>query len=83
MLENNVFRNKGDPECLTEELDVIEIAVEALTAIIDHPQTYKYRTHVRKYASQILDKFGKILDVERNQPELNKVKLEIVVIFEL
>lgn len=58
---------------MTEELDVIEIAVEALTSIIDHPQTHKFRNHVKKYAAQILDKFGKILDVERNQHELNKV----------
>lgn len=54
-------------------MDLIEITVEALTAVFQHPHTHKYKNHVFKYAAQILGKFDKILDVERNQQDMNKV----------
>lgn len=68
------YRNKSDADGLSgEEIELSEVTVEALTAIIQHPHTHKYKNHVTKYAAQILYKFEKILDAERNMPELNKV----------
>ncbi|XP_050507704.1 importin-13 [Diabrotica virgifera virgifera] len=68
-----VYWNKSDPEGLSgDEMDLMEITVEALTAIFQHPNTHKYKNHVFKYAAQILHKFDKILDVERNQQDMNK-----------
>ncbi|CAH1165774.1 unnamed protein product [Phyllotreta striolata] len=68
-----VYWNKSDPEGLScDEMDLIEVTVEALTAVFQHPHTHKYKTHVFKYAAQILEKFDKILDVERNQQDMNK-----------
>lgn len=72
---NTRFRNKTDSEGLScEEIELSEVTVEALTAIMQHPHTNKYKNHVTKYAAQILYKFEKILDAERNLPELNKVR---------
>lgn len=56
-----------------EEEELIEVTVEAITTIIQHPHTHKYKNHVKKYAAQILYKFDKILETERNQQEMNKV----------
>nr|CAH7738201.1 unnamed protein product [Callosobruchus chinensis] len=68
-----VYWNKTDPDGLMpEEMDVMETAVEALTAVIQHPNTHRYKNHVTKYAANILYKFEKILDAERSLPELNK-----------
>ncbi|KAJ8920238.1 hypothetical protein NQ315_011899 [Exocentrus adspersus] len=68
-----VYWNKSDPEGLSgEEMELSEATVEALTAIMQHPRTNRYENHVRKYAAEILYKFEKILDAERNLPELNK-----------
>ncbi|CAH1099739.1 unnamed protein product [Psylliodes chrysocephalus] len=68
-----VYWNKTDPDGLScDEMDLIEITVEALTAVFQHPHTHKYKNHVFKYAAQILGKFDKILDVERNQQDMNK-----------
>ncbi|KAJ8931893.1 hypothetical protein NQ314_015162 [Rhamnusium bicolor] len=74
VINNHFFRrNKSDPECLSgEEMELSEVTVEALTAVIQHPHTQKYKNHVTKCAAQILYKFEKILDAERNLPELNK-----------
>lgn len=59
-----------------EEEELIEVTIEAITTIIQHPQTYKYKTLVKKYAEQILFKFEKILDAETNQQEMNKVNIK-------
>ncbi|XP_018575465.1 importin-13 [Anoplophora glabripennis] len=68
-----VYWNKSDADGLSgEEIELSEVTVEALTAIIQHPHTNKYKNHITKYAAQILYKFDKILDAERNLPELNK-----------
>lgn len=55
----------------------MEVAVEALTAILQHPHTHKYRSHVMKHSSNILEKFNKILDAESASPDHNKVILSI------
>ncbi|CAG9822067.1 unnamed protein product [Phaedon cochleariae] len=68
-----VYWNKRDPEGLScDEMDAIETTVEALTSIIQHPHTHKYKNHVLKYTAQILYSFDKILDIERNQQDMNK-----------
>ncbi|CAH2016898.1 unnamed protein product [Acanthoscelides obtectus] len=38
---------------MPEEMDVMETAVEALTAIIQHPHTHRYKNNVTKYAANI------------------------------
>lgn len=73
-----LFRNRADVEGLSsEELELMEVAVEALTAILQHPHTHKYRSHVMKHSSNILEKFNKILDAESASPDHNKVILSI------
>lgn len=57
----------------SEEIELIEVCVEALTAIIQHPHTNKYKNHITKYGANVLYKFDKILDAERNNTEMNKV----------
>lgn len=57
----------------SEEIDFTETTLEALTAIMQHPHTHKYRTYVVKHASNILEKFTKILDTERTSTDPNKV----------
>lgn len=74
ILQVSIFRNKSDPDGLIgEEEELIEVTVEALTTIIQHPHTYKYKNLVKKYAAQILYKFEKILETETTQQEMNKV----------
>lgn len=69
-----LYRNKSDPECLLgEEEELIEVTIEAITTILQHPHTHKYKNLVKKYAAQILYEFEKILETERNQQEMNKV----------
>ncbi|XP_030761642.1 importin-13 [Sitophilus oryzae] len=68
-----VYWNKLDPECISgEEMELIEVAVEAVTTIIQHPHTSMYKNHVIKYTENILYKFEKIIEAERNAEELNK-----------
>lgn len=57
----------------SEEIELIEVAVEALTATIQHPHANKFKNHITKYGANILYKFDKILDVERNNSEMSKV----------
>ncbi|RZC40401.1 importin-13, partial [Asbolus verrucosus] len=65
--------NKVDPECMSsEEMELTEVTVEALTAIIQHPHTNRYKNHVMKCSADMLYKFEKILECERNSPECNK-----------
>ncbi|XP_060533437.1 importin-13 [Cylas formicarius] len=68
-----VYWHKGDPECLSgEEIELTEVTVEALTAVIQHPHTTRFRNSVNKHAASILYKFEKILDAERSCNDLNK-----------
>ncbi|KAF7279174.1 hypothetical protein GWI33_007585 [Rhynchophorus ferrugineus] len=68
-----VYWNKTDPECLSgEEIELLEIAVEALTSIVQHPSTSKFPDYVTKYTQNILFKFEKIIEAEKNADELNK-----------
>lgn len=68
-----VYWNKSDPEGLScDEMDLIEITVEALTAVFQLPHAHQYKSYVFKYAAQIIPEFDKILDVERNQQDMNK-----------
>lgn len=63
-----------DPECMSsEEMELMEVTVEALTAIIQHPHTNRYQGLVMKCSADMLYKFEKILECERNSPECNKV----------
>lgn len=57
-----------------EETELTEVTIEALTAIIQHPNTHKFKSYVAKYASCILEQFTKILDTERNSTDMNKVR---------
>lgn len=56
----------------SEEMELTEMTVEALTAIIQHPHSTRYKNHVLKYSADMLYKFDKILDCESNSPESNK-----------
>lgn len=58
---------------MDEEEELIEVTIEAITTIIQHPHTHKYKNLIKKFAEQILFKFEKILDSETNQQEMNKV----------
>ncbi|EFA09709.1 importin-13 [Tribolium castaneum] len=67
------YWNKTDPECMSpEEMELMEVTVEALTTIIQHPHTNRYHNHVMKCSADMLYKFEKILECERNSPESNK-----------
>ncbi|XP_066144032.1 importin-13 [Euwallacea fornicatus] len=68
-----VYWNKSDPECLSgEEMELSEVAVEALTAIVQHPDTSKYTYNVTKFVASMLYKFEKIIDTEIQTSSLNK-----------
>lgn len=68
-----VYWNRADPECLLpEEIEIIEVAIEALTAIIQHPNAGRYRNQVIKFCVSMLYKFEKILNAERCSPDPNK-----------
>lgn len=56
-----------------EELEITEMTTEGLNAIMQRPSTRKYRSHVMKHTANILEKFGKILEAERNSLDSNKV----------
>lgn len=69
-------RNRADPEGMSsEEIEFTETTLEALTAIMQHPHTLKYRTYVVKHASNMLEKFTKILDAEKTSTDPNKVSI--------
>lgn len=57
----------------SEEIELTEVTVEAVTAIVQHPHTMRYKNHLMKCSADMLYKFEKILDYERNHPEGNKV----------
>lgn len=57
-----------------EELEITEMTTEALNTIMQRPSTRKYRSHVIKHTANFLEKFGKILDVERTSSDPNKVE---------
>lgn len=68
------FRNREDPEGLsTEELELTEATLEALTAVVQHPNTHKYKNYVLKHTENILEKFSKILQAEGSNNDQNKV----------
>lgn len=68
------FRNREDPEGLsTEELELTEVTLEGLTAVVQHPNTHKYRNYIMKHTSNILEKFIKILQTEKTSSDPNKV----------
>lgn len=68
-----VYWNRSDPECMSaEEMELIEVTLEALTAVVQHPHTTKYPGYVMKHTTNILDKFNKILNNEKASAELNK-----------
>ncbi|XP_018334256.1 importin-13 isoform X2 [Agrilus planipennis] len=56
----------------SEEMDLIEVTLEALSSIILHPQTYKYKSYVSRHATNFLQNFNKILEKERHSPNSNK-----------
>lgn len=57
----------------SEEMEVAEVTLEALTAVVHHPNTHKYRNYIMKHTANMLGKFIKILDMERNSSEPNNV----------
>ncbi|KAH1009274.1 importin-13 [Dendroctonus ponderosae] len=68
-----VYWNKIDPECLSaEEMELSEVALEALTAIAQHPNTAKYEHHLTKFAANVMYKFEKIFEAEMRCNDLNK-----------
>ncbi|KAK9881689.1 hypothetical protein WA026_017206 [Henosepilachna vigintioctopunctata] len=72
-LTSFVYWNKSEPEGLSpEEMELMEVTIEALTAVIELPQTYKYKTYVNEFTVSMLFKFQKILMAEKVSPEPNK-----------
>ncbi|KAL3269998.1 hypothetical protein HHI36_009055 [Cryptolaemus montrouzieri] len=68
-----VYWNRSDPEGLSlEEVELMEVTVETLSAIVQHPNTCKYRNHVNKFCANMLYKFQKILAMERCCEDPNK-----------
>ncbi|KAF5307676.1 hypothetical protein FQR65_LT06731 [Abscondita terminalis] len=68
-----VYWNRLEAECLSpEELELTEVAIEALSSIMLQPQTLKYTKYVLTHTSNILDKFGKILEHECQTGDPNK-----------
>lgn len=68
-----IYWNKEDPECLnSEELEVAEVALEAITSVVQHPNTHKYHNYVIKLTENILYKFSKILKCEHANSDPNK-----------
>lgn len=57
----------------SEEMEVAEVTLEALTAVVHHPNTHKYINYIMKHTANMLGKFSKILDTERNSSDLNNV----------
>lgn len=67
-----VYWSRSDPEEMaSEEMEVAEVTLEALTAVVHHPNTHKYRNYIMKHTANMLGKFIKILDMERNSSEPN------------
>lgn len=60
----------------SEEIELTETTLEALTAIMQHPHTHKYRNYVVKHAANMLEKFTKILDAEKTNADSNKVNFK-------
>ena len=68
------IRNKADISGVSsEEMELIEVTTEALTQIVRHPNAHKYVNHMMKLTAYMLQKFVKILDAERNNPDINTV----------
>nr|XP_023016912.1 importin-13 [Leptinotarsa decemlineata] len=68
-----IYWNRSDPDGLVmEEMDLIEVTLEALVGIIQHPYTSRFKNHILKFSANVLSKFDKILEAERNQEETNK-----------
>ncbi|XP_017777342.1 PREDICTED: importin-13 [Nicrophorus vespilloides] len=68
-----VYWNRIDPEGMSsEEMELTEVTLEALTAVIQHPHTSKYKSYILKHSANILEKFNKILETETGNPEPNK-----------
>ncbi|KAB0794665.1 hypothetical protein PPYR_11504 [Photinus pyralis] len=68
-----VYWNRQEAECLSsEELELTETAIEALSSIMLQPQTLKFNTYVLKHTRNILEKFGKILQTESLTGDSNK-----------
>lgn len=54
-------------------MELSEVALEALTAIAQHPNTAKYEHHLTKFAANVMYKFEKIFEAEMRCNDLNKV----------
>lgn len=68
-----VYWNRCDPEGMfSEEMELTEVTLEAISSIIQHPHTHKYRTYVIKHTETMLNSFSKILQVERQNADQNK-----------
>ncbi|CAH0554758.1 unnamed protein product [Brassicogethes aeneus] len=66
------WQNSDHEDVSMEEMELTEVTVEALNAIMQHPHTFKYKNHVTKYGASMLYKFQRILDTERNSSDCNK-----------
>lgn len=68
-----IYWNKDDQDGLnSEELETIEVALEALQTIFNHPSTYKFRSFIIKLTQNVLNNFMKILRTENNSDEPSK-----------
>lgn len=68
-----VYWNRLEADCMSsEELELTEVAIEALSSIMLQPQTPKYTKYVLTHTSNILEKFGKILEQESQTGDPNK-----------
>ncbi|KAF2883130.1 hypothetical protein ILUMI_23047 [Ignelater luminosus] len=68
-----VYWNKTETESMSsEEMELTEVVLEALSSIMSQPQTHKYTRHILRHTSNILNKFGKILEKERQSADPNK-----------
>lgn len=54
-------------------MELTEVTLEGLTAVVQHPNTHKYRSYIMKHTAIILEKFTKILQTEKTNPDPNKV----------
>lgn len=69
-----VCRNRSVLSGMTsEEIELTEMTIETLTTVVQHPHSHRYKKHILAFTTQILEKFGKILDIERNSQDPNKV----------
>lgn len=68
------YWSRTDPDGMSsDEIELTEAAIEALTAMMSHPFTHKYPSIVIKNLTDMLDNFMKIIEIEQHNKDQNKV----------